>query len=192
MGLITDALIGVVREAVSEEKAVAFTHEQLAALRDRMAKDITEDARDLAQKAAAEIRKKTGIEKAAGLLSSDKKLSYERAAGLLEAAVRNAEGCALSFDDIKAKFEEMLDALDGRLDRAARGLDNVFRFVEEAFGDGQEMLLLVTDLSVNRYSMAFINDHGCERYFAHNEKLLFRERGDDLIDRINRLNLEEE
>ena len=106
--------------------------------------------------------------------------------------MRNAEGCALSFDDIKAKFEEMLDALDGRLDRAARGLDNVFRFVEEAFGDGQEMLLLVTDLSVNRYSMAFINDHGCERYFAHNEKLLFRERGDDLIDRINRLNLEEE
>lgn len=52
MGLITDALIGVVREAVSEEKAVAFTHEQLAALRDRMAKDTTEDARDLAQKAA--------------------------------------------------------------------------------------------------------------------------------------------
>lgn len=192
MGLITDALIGVVREAVSEEKAVAFTHEQLAALRDRMAKDTTEDARDLAQKAAAEIRKKAGIEKAAGLLSSDKKLSYERAAGLLEAVVRNAEGCALSFDNIKAKFEEMLDALDGRLDRAARGLDNVFRFVEEAFGDGQEMLLLVTDLSVNRYSMAFINDHGCERYFAHNEKLLFRERGDDLIDRINRLNLEEE
>ena len=192
MGLITDALIGVVREAVSEEKAVAFTHEQLAALRDRMAEDATEDARDLAQKAAAEIRKKAGIEKTAGLLSSDKKLSYERAAGLLEAAVRNTEGSALSFDDIKAEFEEMLDALDGRLDRAARGLDNVFRFVEEAFGDGQEMLLLVTDLSVNRYSMAFINDHGCERYFAHNEKLLFRERGDDLIDRINRLNLEEE
>ena len=192
MGLITDALIGVVREAVSEEKAVAFTHEQLAALRDRIAEGGAEDARDLAQKAAAEIRKKAGIEKTAGLLSPDKRLSYERAAGLLESSVRNAEGSALSFDDIEAKFEEMLDALDGRLDRAARGLDNVFRFVEEAFGDGQEMLLLVTDLSVNRYSMAFINDHGCERYFAHNEKLLFHERGDDLIDRINRLNLEEE
>lgn len=63
------------------------------------------------KKLPAEIRKKAGIEKAAGLLSSDKKLSYERAAGLLEAAVRNAEGCALSFDNIKAKFEEMLDAL---------------------------------------------------------------------------------
>ncbi|MDO4442881.1 MAG: ATPase, partial [Slackia sp.] len=67
-----------------------------------------------------------------------------------------------------------------------------FRFVEDAFGEGQEMLLLITDLSVNRHSMAFINDHGCERYFAHNEKLLFHERGDDLAERIGRLNLEEE
>ena len=40
--------------------------------------------------------------------------------------------------------------------------------------------------------MAFINDHGCERYFAHNEDLLFYERGADLADRINRLDLTEE
>ena len=66
MGLITDALIGVVREAVSEEKAVAFTHEQLAALRDRMAKDTTEDARDLAQKAAARFVKRQASKKRRG------------------------------------------------------------------------------------------------------------------------------
>ena len=47
-------------------------------------------------------------------------------------------------------------------------------------------------MEVNRYGMAFINAHGCERYFAHNEDLLFYERGADLADRINRLDLTED
>lgn len=39
--------------------------------------------------------------------------------------------------------------------------------------------MLVTDLSVSRAGMAFINDHGCDRYFAHNQNLQFYERGHD-------------
>ena len=54
------------------------------------------------------------------------------------------------------------------------------------------MLLMITDLSVNRYGMAFINDHGCERYFTHNQNLLFYERGADLADRINQVSVESE
>lgn len=42
------------------------------------------------------------------------------------------------------------------------------------------MLLLITDLSANRYSMAFINAHGSERFFKHNSALLFGDRGADL------------
>ena len=53
------------------------------------------------------------------------------------------------------------------------------------------MLMLVTDLSIDRSSMAFINEHGCERYFAHNKALLFDERGSDLAQRIAVLDLDE-
>lgn len=86
----------------------------------------------------------------------------------------------------------MVDALDARIAAVSSALDNAFRFVEDAFRNGQEMLLLVTDLSVNRYGMAFINDHGCDRYFAHNQNLQFYERGHDLAARIDRITLEEE
>lgn len=191
MGLVTDALISRVREAASEEDAAGFVHEQLADLRARMEETGAADASDLAAAQAAAIRTKLAVEKEAGLLSDDKRLAYERAAGLLEGAVRDRAGSGLSFDELKERFGLMLDALDARIDAASDALDAVFRFVEDAFGEGQEMLLLVTDLSVNRHSMAFINDHGCERYFAHNEKLLFHERGDDLAQRIGRLNLDE-
>ena len=47
-------------------------------------------------------------------------------------------------------------------------------------------------VEVNRYGMAFINDHGCDRYFAHNQSLQFYERGHDLAARIDRITLEEE
>ena len=53
------------------------------------------------------------------------------------------------------------------------------------------MLLLITDLSANRYSMAFINAHGNERFFAHNANLQFGDRGADLAQRIKQTALDE-
>ena len=54
------------------------------------------------------------------------------------------------------------------------------------------VLLLITDLSANRYSMAFINAHGSERFFKHNSALLFGDRGADLAARIKQTALDEE
>ena len=93
---------------------------------------------------------------------------------------------------LNALNSQVLNDLDAAIDEATAALDNVFKFVEEAFGEGQEMLMLVTDLSVSRAGMAFINDHGCDRYFAHNQSLQFYERGHDLAARIDRITLEEE
>lgn len=192
MGLLADAAIERVRGAATEEDAAAFTHEQLAQLRDAACAAGEDDVTDRAADAARELRAKEAAERAAGLLGDDKRLAYERATGLLERCVRDAQGAGLSFDDVKGRFGVVLDELDIRIGEASDALDAAFRFVEEAFGEGREMLLLVTDLSVNRHSMAFINDHGCERYFAHNAALLFDERGNDLADRIGKLDLNDE
>ena len=58
---------------------------------------------------------------------------------------------------------------------------------EDVFGDGQEMLILVTELTVNYYSAQFINRHGCDKYFAHNKSLMFYERQKELINEIEQL-----
>lgn len=75
---------------------------------------------------------------------------------------------------------------------ASSALDNAFAFVEAAFGEGHEMLMLVTDLSVSRAGMTFINAHGNDAYFAHNQNLQFYEREANLADQINQIMLEEE
>ena len=59
-------------------------------------------------------------------------------------------------------------------------LDNMFRFIEDVFGSGQEMLVVVTELTVNYYSAKFISRYGCEKYFEHNKELLVYERQQEL------------
>ncbi|MDN4469879.1 MoxR family ATPase [Gordonibacter sp. RACS_AR68] len=192
MGLITDALGSRLRDAVLEERAVEFMHGRLAALRDDLEGDDA-NALPLLREEAASLQARLTTERKAGLLSDEKYVAYERTLALVDRALRcDAAGGGVPFSRVKELFAEQVNALDARIADTSSALDSAFRFVEDAFGGGQEMLLLVTDLSVNRYGMSFINDHGCERYFAHNEDLLFYERGSDLIDRINRLDLTED
>ena len=192
MGLVTDALGRRLREAVLEERAVEFMHGKLAAMRDALGGADDANALPQLRDEAAGVQRLLDTERKAGLLSDEKYVAYERTLALVDRALRcDAVGGGVPFSRVKELFAEQVDALDARIAGTSSALDNAFRFVEDAFGGGQEMLLLVTDLSVNRYGMAFINAHGCERYFAHNEDLLFYERGADLADRINRLDLTE-
>ena len=193
MGLVVDALGSRVRETVMEERAVEFIHELLAGMRDKLAEK-TEDVDDanalqLIQAATSEVQRKLAVERGAGLLTDEKHVAYERALAVFDRASRAAENGVVTFAQTKEFFAELLDKLDEYTETTDAALDNSFKFVEDAFGENQEMLLLVTDLSVNKYTMAYINDHGCDRYFQHNKQLLFHERGSDLIDRINRLDL---
>lgn len=63
-------------------------------------------------------------------------------------------------------------------------LENLFQFMEEAFEDGQEMLILATELTVRYYCAKFISKFGCDAYFKHNQNLLFYQRKQDLLTEI--------
>ena len=72
---------------------------------------------------------------------------------------------------------------------AGRRLSNVFRFCEDVFDEGQELLILVTELTINEYSARFISRYGCQEYFAHNKELLFYERQKEIIREMEALEL---
>lgn len=66
-------------------------------------------------------------------------------------------------------------------------LHNVFAFSEVAFMDGNEMLVLVTELTVNVYSSRFIGIYGSADYAKHNEDLMLHEREDNIMQEIDNL-----
>ena len=67
----------------------------------------------------------------------------------------------------------------------------MFHFSEEAFGEGQELLILVTELTAGFYSARFISRYGCKEYFDHNKELLFYERQKGIIREIETWDLED-
>ena len=59
---------------------------------------------------------------------------------------------------------------------AGQALANAFAFLEAAFGEGQEILLFVTELTENFRTSQYIAKFGCEKYLQHNKDLMFYER----------------
>ena len=58
-----------------------------------------------------------------------------------------------------------------------------------ACDNGNEMLIIVTELTTNLYSSSFISRYGCKEYFDHNQELMFYERQKELIRDIEELGL---
>ncbi|MBQ1530904.1 MAG: hypothetical protein IIZ57_02060, partial [Solobacterium sp.] len=82
-------------------------------------------------------------------------------------------------------------AYNTKVIRCQEELNNAFLFLEETLGSGQEMLIFVTELSINPNTSQFIFEHGCEKYYEHNKRLMFENRQDELAKRIDALHLSE-
>ena len=51
--------------------------------------------------------------------------------------------------------------------------ESAFRFLEETFGDSQELVIFVTEVTAGYDTSWFVENFGCDAYFRHNRKLLF-------------------
>lgn len=89
-----------------------------------------------------------------------------------------------AFQRIKAAYDASTAAHKAGNAKIKARLENLFQFVEEAFEDGQEMLILVTELTVRYYCAKFITKFGCDAYFKHNQNLLFYQRKQELLTEI--------
>ena len=69
-----------------------------------------------------------------------------------------------------------VDDLEKQTETVSQTLQNVFDFMEAAFGDSQEMVAFITELNANFYSIWFIRENGSDQYYRHNKGLLFDDR----------------
>ena len=191
LGLLIDGLVSGIREASAQEGAVLELVNCLKLMRADFVveKDFTEVVRRRTEAAQKEI----AVGKKAGNLSTDReyvlnltiaaldeqiKLIVEKAPASADAAFKLLKS---DFDKRKKALAKMVSQLDGNL-------TNVFQFCEEAFEEGsQELLILVTELTINTYSAHFISKYGCEAYFRHNKDMLFTERKKDILAEIDSL-----
>ena len=105
----------------------------------------------------------------------------------LSAAIAGDGTADAAFQIIKKNYNDRVKALSRDAQAVKKQLSNMFLFSEDTFGDGQELLIIVTELTANYNSARFISEFGCDEYFRHNKELLFYERQREIIARIEEL-----
>ena len=193
LGLLLDAIDEKLRGVIREESALGELMAALKAVRLELARP-NADADAALQKQIDQRRRELETGKRAGTLSEDHAFALNRTIVLLDAQramlqMEQPSGGMEAFKLLKADFDKQTKALKTAADKAGKQLSNVFRFCEDAFDEGQEMLILVTELTISRYAARFISRYGCPEYFAHNKELLFYERQMELIAELDNLKL---
>ena len=196
------ALLSLILDGVNEGmRAVANEEDMLSALlaclkevRAGLSNSAADAVKLLGEKASA-VRAKIEKGKASSSLSAEKRhtlnltaAALEEEAALIERNDRPSGTAAFAL--MKKDFDSRVAALKKNAEAAGKKLSNAFAFLEEVFGEGQELLILVTELTINAHSSRFISRYGCKEYFAHNKELLFYERRKELIEELGDLNFD--
>ena len=95
------------------------------------------------------------------------------------------------FDRLKALFSADVDARAAAADKTDAELANAFAFLDAAIPDSQELVLFATELTANWFTSWFIQNFGCDAYFAHNKRLLFDDTQKQLLQDIESARNEE-
>ncbi len=150
------------------------------------------DVRRLAEKEFADLEQKELLDRQEELVMKRVIAALERftlgAKGMLshEDAVMGGAQCEAhhedtAFEAVKEMFRKEADIREAAIEHASETLTHVFDFMEEAFGESQEMVALMTELNANYYSIWFIRENGCDQYYRHNKGLLFQERRQSIL-----------
>ncbi len=193
MGLILESITEKVKEVCDEEQTLKTLMPILRNIKPELLK-----AKDhvLPIEKAIELQNnnyKTRKE-AANISDEDSRIYHKTDAVLndisLEVKKQQPNDGEQAFKIIKSEFDKRTSAFKLQVNSAKMNLSNVFKFCEEVFSEGQEILVLVTELTMGYYSAQFISRYGCDEYFAHNRELLFYERNKEIITELNFLELD--
>ena len=90
-----------------------------------------------------------------------------------------------AFARVKGLFAKETGKREAQVEQTLEALNHAFDFLEEAFGESQEMVVFVTELNTNYYSIQFLKENDCEKYFKYNKGLLFDERHRRILEEMD-------
>jgi hypothetical protein len=184
------ALLGLLIEAAGSECASLLTLDSdLMLIKKELSQVKTAcesggDAAELLHECIAELDGEHEKLKAANSLSkaADDSFIYRRQR--LKSYAREAAG---GFEGAKRKYSEDTAELLAKAKDCKSHLDNLFRFCSDAFGTGQELIIVLTEIAVNPNTSRFIAAYGCDEYYRYDKELMFHERRLTILDELESL-----
>lgn len=92
-----------------------------------------------------------------------------------------------AFEKLKEQFADDREKLEEAQEKSGQMLEYAFDFMEAVFSCGQEMVIFITELGMNYYSIKFLQGYDCERYYQYNKNLLFEDCSRNIEARLKNL-----
>lgn len=194
MGMLIDRIRQEIRDNILDSDILTELMGPLRALKTKAAEASADDLLTLLGR-QREGRQKSvdSLQKAGALSARDKKKSRSvvRFLSACERTLRSADWASAgeAFLALEGLFNAEVADYREKTQDVQKMLHFLFQFVEDTFGSGNEMLLLMTECTVQEDCAKFINLYGSEDYRRHNEELMLTERGDELLTKIEALEL---
>ena len=185
LGLILDSVTASAKQVTDGEDMLRETLVTLKEFKLR-----THDSDISAEKLMNELIavKKNELEngKQSSSISVSRQKTLARAISQLEnmTALTVGKDGKTAFADIRSRYDNLVSELKISAKTARDKMSNAFIICNEVYTDGQEMLILVTELTANSYTARFISEFGCKEYYEHNKALLFVDRSKEIMQRL--------
>lgn len=89
-----------------------------------------------------------------------------------------------AFEIIRNEFNSKKSNLESMVGDASLRLDNIFEFCLQAYGEGNEIVLLLTELTVDKDATNYISTFGHAKYSELSKKLMLDDPTDQIMNKI--------
>ena len=195
MGMLIDKMQQDIRENMQDSEMLGELMNPLKALKARVQSVSSTDELLILLGQQTEGRRVAmeSLQKAGALSVRDKHKSRSIIKFLAECEkqmrIQSAESAEEIFAQVKERFDTKVADYKRDTAKIKEKMHHLFQFVEDTFGSGNEMLILVTECTVQADCAKFIGMYGCEDYQRHNEELMLTERSDELVEQIKALEI---
>ena len=94
-----------------------------------------------------------------------------------------------AFERVRKEFVGETEKREQRIAATSENLECAFDFMERAFGESQEMVVFITELTVNFYGAKFLSENECGRFYKYNKGLLANERRAGILSGIEEVEM---
>jgi len=194
LGMLLDKVQTDMKEVMEQASVLTDLHASLKAVGASAGESRLEEVVSMLEKQAEGRKKLLGNLRDANSLSDADRKKHYSVIRFLEEGCRNLiTGGASTGEEAYGFLKDEYSRRVAKVKRETAGVQEelhaLFVFAEEAFGEGNEMLILVTELTVDNASAQFIAAFGSPDYKKHNEALMLGERGDSIKAQLAELDL---
>ena len=191
---VVSLLLSRIRNAFADvlrgQQRIELLYGQLKELREGLTEEDGTNPLAFVKQTTEAFAREYETKKKAELLTRLEDRIYRDVLGLLEKDVWDLaqEGSGAEvFEKIRDWFGTLQDQQEQEETAASQMLEYAFDFMEEVFGSGQEMVIFVTELNSDYYTVQFLQQYECERYYRYNRQLLVDESSQAIEEQLRQM-----